>query len=514
MITFVMCFDLFSAGNAGSVTNLQVLKLPTSLNESTDEHCSVVTESKLSEGVKRNRCISPLATYNSQAAISEEYLEKAKVALTKMEDLPDRGWVLLDPLTGKFCIKDELDFKTERIEMDEQDMDAEEGPSSVPSGSSTHSVETEIQTTANISTQTEAQVIVVMTQDEFDKMNPNSTSAECQDSNRVVTRSSQANRGSGSNTNETSDMQSQRGYGTRSTGNAVSDRTDEGIESGASSGSSPSKKGHSDSERGNVRFSKEVVIICSKVQKADAKKHSIMKVQASEASTSKKSHTASDKARSKNNGKGKKQSHSVGSRVYRSGHFVISQGSFTKSKKEIDIESSEQVYTAEVKVGLCNASEQGVEVKNEFQPKGKLFECKHCAKTFPNLTYLKKHWQYHSANKKHICSECGKGFVYECHLRIHMQSHTNDRPFQCNQCGKRFIYRSNLKYHLMYHTGEKPHVCLQCGMAFSRRGHLVKHITCHSGLRPYACSHCDKTFTAKGGLTRHERTHQKKSKRS
>lgn len=482
-------------------------KQPTSLNDSTAQHCPVVTESKLSEGMKRNRCISPLATYNCQAEISKEYLAKAKVALTKMEGLPDRGWVLLDPLTGKFCIKDELDFKPESIDTDEQDSDSEEGLSSGPSRSSSHSVEIVAQATTNSSTQTEAQITVTVTEDESDKIEPNSGSAAGEKQNRVVTRSSKANRASTSNTitNETNDAQSQKGYATRSTGN-VSDRTDEGVESEESfpAASTSGKKVNSKSGKGNVRL--------SKVQRSITKKHPNINVQTSGASTSKKSHTVSHKASSKNTGKAKKYSHNIETRVYRSGHFIISQGSFTKNKKEVPMKSSGQIYTAEVK--LCDASEHGFKVKNESHSKGKLFECKHCAKTFPNLKYLKKHWQYHTANKKHICSQCGKGFVYECHLRIHMQSHTNDRPFQCNQCGKRFSYRSNLKYHLLYHTGEKPHVCLQCGMAFSRRGHLVKHITCHSGLRPYCCSHCGKTFTAKGGLTRHERIHQKKGKSS
>ncbi|XP_076148390.1 uncharacterized protein LOC143132624 isoform X1 [Alosa pseudoharengus] len=459
-----------------SVTNLLEMKLPTSLNESTAQHCSVGADSKLREGIKCNTSYSSLATFDPQTEISEEYLAKAKVALTKMEGLPDRGWVLLDPLTGKFCIKDELDFKPEGMGRDEEDgEDAEggedgeggEGPSADPSINGTHSVETGVKMTTNSSTQTEAQITVMMG-DEFDKVNLNSPSAKEEEPNRVITRSNKANRTNSisTKTNETNVVQSRRGYTTRSTGNTVSARA-----------------------------------------KRKAKKDHNINVCASEANTSKKTCADSPQGKSRNIGKGKKV-HNFDNRVYRSGHFIISPGTLTKSRKEFTKKSSGRIYTAKVKV--CDPSDQSFEVKNEPHSKGKVFECKHCAKTFPTLPYLKKHWEYISPNKKYICSHCGKGFVYECHLKIHLQSHTKERPYQCSQCGKRFRYNSNLKYHLAYHTGEKPHVCLQCGMAFSRRGHLVKHVTCHSGLKPYSCSHCDKTFAAKGGLTRHKQIHLKK----
>ncbi|XP_062380713.1 zinc finger protein 37-like isoform X2 [Sardina pilchardus] len=502
-----------------SVKNLLEMKLPTSLKESTALHLSVGADSKLSEVIKRNTSYSSLATFDPQTEISEEYLAKAKVALTKMEGLPDRGWVLLDPLTGKFCIKDELDFKPEEMGRDGEDGeisedgeggedgDGGEGPSADPSINGTFSVETGVKMTTNSSTQTEAQITVMMG-DEFDKVNLNSPSAKEEEPNRVLTRSSKANRTNGNSTkaSETNSVRSPRSYSTRSTGNTTSARTDECVEKSASrascvTGSTPVKKVNIDRGKGNDRVSRETP---HKVQQTKAKKDHNIKVCASE--TSKKNQADSPQGK-RNIGKGK-ESHKFETRVYRSGHFIVSPASLTKNKKEFSKKSSGRIYTAKVK--LCNASDQSFKMKNEPHSKGKVFECKHCAKTFPTLQYLKRHWQYHSPNKRHICSHCGKGFVYECHLKIHLQSHTKERPYRCNQCSKRFRYSSNLKYHLAYHTGEKPHVCQQCGMAFSRRGHLVKHITWHSGLKPYSCSHCEKTFAAKGGLTRHEQLHLKK----
>ncbi|XP_031413758.1 zinc finger protein 415-like [Clupea harengus] len=533
-----LCNGIFCC-DATSVKNVLKMEIPTSLNESTAQSTAVAADSQLSDGVKRNRSRSSLPAFYPQTKISQDALAEVKVALTKMEGLPDSGWVLLDPVTGHFCVKADLDSVTAVMGREGRG-DAPDGPGADPGVSCTQSVGMGVQMTTNSNTQTEAQITVTMSDDE---VNLDSTAADGVEPNRVLTRSSKANRANSSSakTTETNDVHSQRGCTTRSNGNRVAPRIDECVEKSANTASCPSgppapmravhtdslsdppmravhtdslsdppiREVHTDRGKGNDRLSKEACQdISGKVQQAKAKKDHTINVQASEASTSNNSPVESDQANFSAVEKDRKHCPFIEAKVYRAGHFIISQGSLTNRKKEVTKKSNGQIYTARVEV--CDTSEQGFKVKEEHQGKQTVFECQHCAKTFPTLKSMQKHWKYHSPNKTHICSHCGKGYVYKCHLKIHMQSHTRERPHQCKQCGKRFIYRSNLKSHLVYHTGEKPHVCLQCGMAFSRHGYLINHVTIHSGLRPYGCLDCGKKFTTKGGLKRHEGIHLKK----
>ena len=106
MNTFEIYFHWLSAGifccDATSVKNVLKMEIPTSLNESTAQSTAVAADSQLSDGVKRNRSRSSLPAFYPQTKISQDALAEVKVALTKLEGLPDSGWVLLDPVTGHF----------------------------------------------------------------------------------------------------------------------------------------------------------------------------------------------------------------------------------------------------------------------------------------------------------------------------------------------------------------------------------------------------------------------------
>ncbi|XP_042558719.1 uncharacterized protein LOC116217982 [Clupea harengus] len=232
-----LCNGIFCC-DATSVKNVLKMEIPTSLNESTAQSTAVAADSQLSDGVKRNRSRSSLPAFYPQTKISQDALAEVKVALTKMEGLPDSGWVLLDPVTGHFCVKADLDSVTAVMGREGRG-DAPDGPGADPGVSCTQSVGMGVQMTTNSNTQTEAQITVTMSDDE---VNLNSTAADGVEPNRVLTRSSKANRANSSSakTTETNDVHSQRGCTTRSNGNRVAPRIDECVEKSANTASCPS----------------------------------------------------------------------------------------------------------------------------------------------------------------------------------------------------------------------------------------------------------------------------------
>ncbi|KAG5849635.1 hypothetical protein ANANG_G00113020 [Anguilla anguilla] len=83
------------------------------------------------------------------------------------------------------------------------------------------------------------------------------------------------------------------------------------------------------------------------------------------------------------------------------------------------------------------------------------------------------------AEKQLSCMYCGKSFPYLSYLKRHLQNHTGERPHRCTQCGRCFIRRSHLVRHQQVHTGVKPFDCALCGRRFARLSHLDRHLSTH-----------------------------------
>ncbi|XP_055793591.1 oocyte zinc finger protein XlCOF22-like isoform X1 [Salvelinus fontinalis] len=152
-------------------------------------------------------------------------------------------------------------------------------------------------------------------------------------------------------------------------------------------------------------------------------------------------------------------------------------------------------------------------------------DCHKCGITFSNLPSLVHHVEAHKRSdlrpsshlpkkkglqlpRTHHCHQCGKSFVTNRRLKDHMRTHMNYRPFSCSYCGKCFTQKGNLTVHIRLHTGERPYMCSVCGKAFPSGGDLQVHQRFHTGERPYQCKECDKRFFKSSHLVVHMRGHR------
>lgn len=78
--------------------------------------------------------------------------------------------------------------------------------------------------------------------------------------------------------------------------------------------------------------------------------------------------------------------------------------------------------------------------------------------------------------------------------------------YQCKHCNKSYNGKTAIVRHERTHTGEKPFACKTCGKAFRQKGTLRTHERLHSGEAPLKCDLCQTGFKHYGTLKRHKTT--------
>ncbi|KAG5322713.1 ZN423 protein, partial [Pseudoatta argentina] len=130
-------------------------------------------------------------------------------------------------------------------------------------------------------------------------------------------------------------------------------------------------------------------------------------------------------------------------------------------------------------------SEPEVDVDVSVNPDGNNpaapYPCQFCDKTFPRLSYLKKH----------------------------EQSHGDQMPYRCSWCNRLFKHKRSRDRHVKLHTGDRRYRCSKCEAAFSRSDHLKIHLKTHDTQRPYQCTACTRGYSSAAALTSHMQSHKK-----
>ncbi|KYM77035.1 hypothetical protein ALC53_12571 [Atta colombica] len=109
------------------------------------------------------------------------------------------------------------------------------------------------------------------------------------------------------------------------------------------------------------------------------------------------------------------------------------------------------------------------------------YPCQFCDRTFPRLSYLKKH----------------------------EQSHGDQMPYRCSWCNRLFKHKRSRDRHVKLHTGDRRYRCSKCEAAFSRSDHLKIHLKTHDTQRPYQCTACTRGYSSAAALTSHMQSHKK-----
>ena len=148
-------------------------------------------------------------------------------------------------------------------------------------------------------------------------------------------------------------------------------------------------------------------------------------------------------------------------------------------------------------------------------PRGKLFQCKMCGKTFKKSAFAGNHIM-----KKHIsrvvrynvlkclakrffeCDDCGKKFKGINTLQNHVEHTHRGRPSKCQLCNFSGTIVDVSRHRWDIHKNKEEKECGFCGKQFHSEGGLKHHIESH-GNETYDCEACGKEFKVAKTFQRH-----------
>ncbi|KOX74332.1 hypothetical protein WN51_00235 [Melipona quadrifasciata] len=192
------------------------------------------------------------------------------------------------------------------------------------------------------------------------------------------------------------------------------------------------------------------------------------------------------------------------------------------------------------------------------------YPCQFCDRTFPRLSYLKKHEQDLVLPKLKIISNLKLEVIVL--IGIIILSHGDQMPYRCSWCARLFKHKRSRDRHVKLHTGDRRYRCTHCEAAFSRRDntkskkeiykmlkrkeelkrtkesrikkedhhikldsylicladyklmnnintkfndHLKIHMKTHDTQKPYQCTTCSRGYNTAAALTSHMQSHKK-----
>ena len=130
-------------------------------------------------------------------------------------------------------------------------------------------------------------------------------------------------------------------------------------------------------------------------------------------------------------------------------------------------------------------------------------KCLVCDKEFYDAASLDNHRTYHLSNRE--CCRCHKVLGNKSKLLTHHRSHTKELPYHCSLCAKSFAELSTLRKHEATH-GERNFRCNICTKAFVRKDYLAKHSLTHR--QTFKCSQCSYVCHNKMDIEKHVKSSQ------